>query len=526
MRNIEYIEASKRNCEAYGLDPNEIPKLKMEISENDIQVKQRIFASVLDIVKHFMQKLIYYMDGTPTLVITTDHEGYVLDIYGDPSIKEMVDAVGLQIGVRFLEEEAGTNSVSLALRHQEPIGLVGSDHYHNSLSGIACYSAPFMYSDEGGLAGTVSVMTTINYASQFHLGLLCSAVDSIERELQLQKKNQQLQLLNQVLMNSTPLGIVMTDSQEDILEYNSAAEEMTGISKTEVQQEGLPHISVIHGPIRNVLRSGEKLENEEVTIYMDGYKRVWHLDVFPLLNDSQIIGAFAQFRDMTQYYELQQQVVQSEKLSAIGKLGTGLAHEIRNPLTSIMGLTQLLRENNDQNQYLRIITDELERMESLVNQFVLLGKPTDIQCELCYVDKLIANTVELMKSNARLQNTTITYQANHANLDISIDPSKMKQVLINFIKNAQEAMPNGGEIVVGSTIDEDTSEVHITIQDTGEGMTNEEVNQLGTLFFTTKESGIGMGLPICFDIIKAHQGRLEIDSQKGEGTTIHLFLPI
>ncbi|KGX91806.1 ATP-binding protein [Pontibacillus marinus] len=523
-----YIENSKRNCsELYGLDPEVIPKLKVGLTEEELERKKEIFSSVLGIVKHFMQKLIYYMDGTPTLVIITDHEGSVLDIYGDPSIKEMVDAIDLKVGAQFLEEEVGTNSVSLALRHEEPIALIGNDHYQQALSGVACYSAPFAYFDEGGLAGTVSMMTLIDYASQFHLGLLSSAVDSIERELQLQKQNEQLQLLNQVLINSTPLGIVMTDNYGSVLEYNTAAEEITEIPKEFIYETGIGQIAEIENYINQALMNGEKIENKEITMIMkDGQSKVCHLDVFPLFSEGQIIGAFAQFRDMTQYHELQKQVVESEKLSAIGKLGTGLAHEIRNPLTSIMGLTQLLQENNQQNKYLEIITDELERMASLVNQFVILGKPTDIQRESCDVNRLLSNTVELMKSNTRLQNSTITFQPSQYNLETQIDPSKIKQVLINFIKNALEAMPNGGEVVVDSALLEETEEVHISIQDNGEGMTEEEISQLGKLFFTTKENGIGMGLPICFDIVKAHLGRVEYDSEKGQGTQVNLYLPV
>lgn len=527
MKDIEsYIQQSKRNCIDYELDPEEIPQLNVKLSSADIERKHQIFDSVLNVVKHFMQKLISYMDGTPTLVIITDQEGYVLDIYGDPSIKEMVDSLGITSGVQFVEHEVGTNSVSLALRHEEPIALKGKDHYHSVLEGVACYSAPFTYSDEGGLTGTVSLMTMIDYASQFYLGLLSSAVDSIERELRLQKQNHQLQLLNQVLINSTPLGIVMTDEKGDILEFNRAAEDITELSKEQVEKKGIGHLPVIEGDIYSVIKSGEKIENREISISVqNGEEKNCHLDVFPLYSGPEVIGAFAQFRDMTQYYEMQQQVIESEKLSAIGKLGTGLAHEIRNPLTSIMGLTQLLKEKNHQNKYLDIMNDELERMESLVNQFVLLGKPTDIQPESCDMNKLLANTVELMKSNSRLRDTTVTFVPTQADLTITVDASKIKQVLINFIKNAFEAMPNGGEVRVESSLNEEMNEAHISIKDSGVGMTEEEINQLGRLFFTTKERGIGMGLPICFDIIKAHDGRLEFDSGKGRGTEIHLYLP-
>ncbi|WP_077623192.1 ATP-binding protein [Sediminibacillus massiliensis] len=520
-----YIKESKAICrDLYQMDPGEIPYLRVGLTREQLSNKKHKFAKVLTISKHFMQKLIHFMEGTPVLVVTTDNDGYVLDVYGDPEIKEMIDSLGITIGVKFDERDVGTNSVSMALKSKQPFAVVGSDHFHHFLSSVACYSAPFSYSVGGNLAGTVSVMTLIDYASQFYVGLLSSAVDSIEREIHLQEQNHQLHLLNDVLVDSTPLGIIRTDVCGNIVESNSSAEEITGVDKNEMVKLGLERMPLIGNYIREVLKKGEKIENME--LFCKEVTKNILLDVFPLFDGpGNMVGAFAQFRDMTNFHELQQQVIEAEKLSAIGKLGTGLAHEIRNPLTSIIGLTELLKQNNHQNKYLEIITSELERMKGLLNQFVSLGKPTKIELENCNLDELIEDTVELMKSNAKLQNVEIEYRSFSTDMNIYIDQPKIKQVLINFIKNGFEAMPDGGKVTVKLEHDPDKKEVHIAIRDRGKGMTEQEVNSLGTPFFTTKESGLGLGLPICFDIVKSHHGHIKIDSQKDNGTIVHLYLP-
>ncbi|QTM99579.1 PAS domain S-box protein [Sediminibacillus dalangtanensis] len=526
----QYIQESKAACKSiYGMSPEEIPFLKVGLTKEQLQQKQNKYGKVLSIVKEFMIKLIKYMDGVPTLIVTTDAEGYVLEIFGDTGIKQMVDSLGITIGGRFDEKDVGTNSVSLALKHGEPIGLIGDDHFHDCLAGVACYSAPFSYSDSNQLAGTVSIMTLVDYSNQFHLGLLSSAVDTIEGEIRLQEQNHKLYLLNQVLINSAPLGIIMTDDSGGILEYNPGAEEILGIPKEEVIPKGIAGIKGLSEYVMKALQKQEKVENTETTLidHKNGLERICLVDVLPLYdNFHRLTGAFAQFRDMTSYHELQKQVIQSEKLSAVGKLGAGFAHEIRNPLASIIGLVQLLRENNEHNKYLQIITDELERMKTLVNQFVLLGKPTKLQKMNSEVVQLIRNTVDLMNSNARLNKIQIEFVSEEDELFAPIDESQVKQVLINFIKNAVEAMPDGGLLLVQLQVNKIDKEFRIIIHDEGEGMTPEEVESLGTPFFTTKERGLGMGIPICFDIVKAHNGSIEIESAKGRGTSIHLIFPL
>ncbi|QSS99684.1 PAS domain-containing protein [Pontibacillus sp. ALD_SL1] len=524
-----YIEQSKRRCEEdYRLEPTEAPALQIELTDAELEERKQKLENALPVIQHFMEKVIYYMNGTPIIVSTTDEEGYMIHKFGDQSMMEMIDAFGIHNGVRFRERVAGTNSIALSLLHEEPIGLVGRDHYHEALHGIACYSAPFHYGEDARISGTISIMTTLDYESQFHLGLLSSAVDSIERELRLQEKNNKLEILNQIMINSTPLGMIMTDEEGCITDYNAALEKLVEYSMEERLDKGDTKTYVIKPYVDHVLLTGEKLENKEVTLSFDDGQRekICQLDVLPVYDGDEVIGTFAQFRDMTNYYELQEKLIESEKLSTLGKFSAGLAHEIRNPLTSIIGLTQLLKETNAQNKYLEIITSELDRMKNLVNQFVLLGKPSSVQPAPCNLHDLLEETIELMKSSARLQNVRIEFESNQKDLVMTIDEAKMKQAFINFIKNAFESMENGGVVQVRLVHRLESNEVEVTIEDEGEGMTPDQVSNIGTLFYTSKENGLGMGLSISLEIIKAHHGKVEFDSEKGRGTKVELRFPV
>ncbi|WP_283152873.1 ATP-binding protein [Guptibacillus hwajinpoensis] len=522
QREIQ-IQYSKNTCEhVYQLDPNSIPVLHVLLSEEELALRLQNYSCSLSIIQKFMKKLLSFLSDTPTVVVTTDHEGYVLDSYGDESFEQMTASLGIQNGVKFDEATAGTNAITLALKYQEPIHLIGDDHYHYCFEDVACYSAPYAYHN-GEIIGTISLMTTKKYASQLHLGLLSSSIDTIEREIQVNKQNEQLHLYNQMLMRATPIGIVISDQDGQIKEFNRSAEKLTGLNKTKMIGYPITEIPTLKPFFDHVLSKKKGIEDIEITFFKTDERKCL-LDILPLYDhNQQLSGAFAQFRDMTSYYQLQEQVIQSEKLSAIGKLGAGFAHEIRNPLTSIIGFTQLLDVNEEQANYISIIRAELERMKNLVNQFVMMGKPTISKRTLNELNPLVFETVELMKSNAHLHNVQLEFDANTENITVCMDSSQIKQVLINFIKNAIEAMPEGGEISVHLTKNEENAV--ISIEDDGKGMSEEEVKQLGTPFFSTKRSGLGIGLSICFDIMEAHNGEISIDSEIGKGTKARLILP-
>ncbi|OCA83292.1 PAS domain-containing sensor histidine kinase [Bacillus sp. FJAT-27225] len=215
-----------------------------------------------------------------------------------------------------------------------------------------------------------------------------------------------------------------------------------------------------------------------------------------------------------------------DRLSIIGQLAAGVAHEIRNPLTSLKGFSKLLLNDNSkekQEQYLEIVRNELDRIDMIVNEFMSLAKPQAIRFERANLYPILDGTVNIIQPQALLHNVEI--KTNYPAEDIALlcSPNQLKQVFVNFLKNSIEAMPNGGNITI--KVEKTAPDrVNILFRDEGSGIDPEIVRYLGTPFYTTKDKGIGLGLTVSNKIIQEHNGEMKISSQVGVGTDISLEL--
>lgn len=305
----QYIVDSKRKSLDNRLDPNIIPVFDEILSESELAQKFSEYESVLKVVRFFVNKMLDSLKGNPIVIVISDENGVVLEMNGDETIKQTVNQLGIRIGVRFTEEKSGTNVINLALSERHPIELIGDDHYHTYLFSNACYSVPFHYTDKNDLLGTISIMTAIQLADPFYLTLLTMAVDSIERELLLIKQNQKLNVLNQIMINSTRNGIIMTDKEGCIVEFNDIAEQLTGLKKELILNQQVRLFKPMGRYISDVIRKSSKYENIQLVFERQGAKSkfVCLFDALPIYDDHyDIIGAFGQFRDVTQLYEAEE----------------------------------------------------------------------------------------------------------------------------------------------------------------------------------------------------------------------------
>jgi len=231
-------------------------------------------------------------------------------------------------------------------------------------------------------------------------------------------------------------------------------------------------------------------------------------------------------KDITEQRKTEDQLQVAEKLSVIGQMAAGIAHEIRNPLTAIKGFTQLLSEHpaEEAEDYAEIILDELARIESIVGDLLVLAKPQASNLSNVDLISLVNGVVNLLNPQATLSDAFIKVKTDTPNLYIECEPDKIKQVLINLIQNSIEAMADGGEILVA--ISQDTDLASIQVIDQGAGIPEDRLNKLGEPFYSTKEKGTGLGLMICQKIIKNHGGKINFTSIVDEGTTVTITLPI
>ncbi|PGY08183.1 PAS domain-containing sensor histidine kinase [Bacillus sp. AFS031507] len=230
-------------------------------------------------------------------------------------------------------------------------------------------------------------------------------------------------------------------------------------------------------------------------------------------------------KDITEKMEETERLLQkSEKLALLGQMAAGIAHEIRNPLTSIKGFIQLLRTNTRKEEYFDILLTELDRINDIVGEFLVLAKPT----AAVYISKdiriLLKDVVTLINNQSLLNNVLIFVEYDNDLPLISCEENQLKQVFLNLLKNAIEAMPKGGNINVYVMKKED-GKISVQIIDQGVGIPEERISTLGEPFYTTKEKGTGLGLMTCYKIIEGHNGELNIYSKINEGTTIEIILP-
>lgn len=230
-------------------------------------------------------------------------------------------------------------------------------------------------------------------------------------------------------------------------------------------------------------------------------------------------------RDISERKKAEEILLQSEKLSIVGELAAGVAHEIRNPLTTIKGFIQLFKWENGADEINDLLLSELGRIETITSEMLTLGKPQAVQLHRMNLRELVENTLELLSPQAHLENIQFKLCAEDSTFFITGEKNQLKQVILNVLKNAIEAMPDGGNIHINLHKGEEGQCV-LSVKDEGCGIPEEILPRLGEPFYTLKEKGTGLGLMICNKIIKQHQGSITYHSKAQQGTLVEIKLPM
>jgi signal transduction histidine kinase len=223
------------------------------------------------------------------------------------------------------------------------------------------------------------------------------------------------------------------------------------------------------------------------------------------------------------------QLIRSEKLAALGQLAAGIAHEIRNPLTSINilihSMIQNLPSRDPQREDFQVIEEEIQRINEIINQFLQFAKPASPHLERAEVTSIFEETLQLLRP--QMEKLQIFVEKDFLSLPlITIDHEQVKQVILNLLMNAIQAMPKGGQLKLGGQVSKDGQWIQLFIQDSGVGIPPENMDKLFDPFFSTKEGGFGLGLSIAHRIIDQHHGEIEVTSNPDEGTIFTVYLPI
>jgi signal transduction histidine kinase len=248
----------------------------------------------------------------------------------------------------------------------------------------------------------------------------------------------------------------------------------------------------------------------------------------PILIEDKLVGIFVIVRDITELKDKEELIRKSDKLSVVGELAAAVAHEVRNPLTSIKGFLQLLQYKNSEDRekhYYNIMLSEIERINFIVSEFMVLSKPQVITYQNENITTLLMDEITLLETIAIVKNIEITKEFEPNIILVKCERNQIKQVFINILKNAIEAVPNNGRIYIKVTQLKNDS-VRIRFIDNGPGIPNNLISRLGEPFYTTKENGTGLGLMVSYKIIKDHRGSINIKSEMNKGTTVDIILPV
>lgn len=329
-------------------------------------------------------------------------------------------------------------------------------------------------------------------------------------------------------------AIVLFDNDGIVQRVNKTYEQIFGWSQDEVLGTALEHLPIIPDECMDealklkdsVLQGKSIMGMETQRKCRNGVILDVSLTVTAIVDDNGIHHGWSEsIRDMTEWKSAQEQLQQSEKLSVAGQLAAGIAHEIRNPITSIKGFIQLMASGlGDKQRYFHIMSSEIERIELILSELLILAKPQAAKYERKDIRSLLEQVLALLDSQAILNDVQFTTDFPASIPLIHCDENQLKQVFINLIKNSIEAMPKGGTITV--QIEYVQQHVLIRLIDQGNGIPEEVLSKLGQPFYTTKEKGTGLGFMVSHRIIASHAGSIQVSSELNKGTLIEIRLPV
>lgn len=343
---------------------------------------------------------------------------------------------------------------------------------------------------------------------------------------------------NEEILNSMVSGVLTCDSRGKIITFNPMAEKITGYHAAEVLgrtfSEVLPQKSALSGALENTLK-GRNLRNLEVAIVSPERGLVPVSLSTTALHDlrGKKSGALLLIIDLTEVKELENKVRRADKLGALGTMAAGMAHEIKNPLSSMKVLSQLLpikyQDEEFRNKFIEIMPREISRIDRIVESLLGFARATSPKFSRLDLKMVLEEDLKYYEDQAKKSGVEIVREFQNVP-EIEADPDQLPQVFSNLILNAIQAMPEGGRLVValreGKKIENVLQSVQIEVSDTGHGITPANLARLFDPFFTTKYAGTGLGLTIAHSIVDGHRGSIDVKSEIGKGTAFIVTLPL
>jgi PAS domain S-box-containing protein len=381
--------------------------------------------------------------------------------------------------------------------------------------------------------GDFEVVTDLSRTDEFRD--LASQLQLLGQQL----KSDRLKMLSekshfQSVVDHLADGIILINQERRILFCNKTSEAILGRPIEEIAGRLLEEITDAAHPLRQLLEDvfarQASVRNAALSVPWNGVSKDFLVSAFCMMEGQHVMGAIVLLRDLESMKTLQSLITYSAKLTALGRLTSGVAHEVKNPLNSMaihleLLKTQLGLSSQDAQRSLDVIESEIRRLDRVVQGFLKFMRPQELRLKTVDVNVLLRKEVALLEAEWSRKGVRFVLQLQATPLSITGDEELLDQVFLNILLNACQAMPHGGTITI-TTVREKEDSVMVRIADEGCGIRSSDRDKIFQLYYTTKADGSGMGLPMAYRMVQLHDGVIEVESEEGKGTTMIIRLPV
>ena len=485
-------------------------------------------------------------------IYLVDSQGNVIH-HSNPSFKGMSSAWqpqldnDNQVESRVHKLSGGLKIYDLAKRY---IPIISSSSHHGKIGMMDYGKRSFSHHHRNAIIILGLKMTVFEEARQsdIHHALIMAAIllalgsgalffiFVIQNYYLVERTLKQTQDYTRQVVASMANGLLSINLDGKIASYNLLALELLDLKESEVREKNLKSVfDFKETGIDDILSGYQSVIDREISYLQKSGKLLpLVLSVTPIRDQGEVCtGAVIVLRDLREIKQLEKKVRQSEKLAAIGRLAAGVAHEIRNPLSSIRGfarfLSHALSDRSQEREYADIMVKEIDRINRVVNDLLAFAQPMKPNREPTDIAEIIEHTIRLMEVDARSRDVLIHRNISPDLDKLSIDGNQITQALINLILNSLHALDKEGIIEVGAKADNSGNQINIWVEDNGSGIAHENKGKIFDPFFTTREQGTGIGLAIVHKIAENHGGEIRVDSplpSKNQGCRFTIILPV
>ncbi|MFC5450534.1 ATP-binding protein [Paenibacillus aestuarii] len=332
----------------------------------------------------------------------------------------------------------------------------------------------------------------------------------------------------QTLLNFLPISVISIDRDDHIIQINDMTlTYFPQLKRDEVLGQKLKDMTERLGMDYEQFTMTKAIRGVRTigSIFQQGDKSFLSY-AYPLEKNGEIFGAIGIFQEITEMEQLKHELSQVERLSLVGQMAASITHEIRNPMAVIQGFIQLIKERTgpELQQYFNLILDELNRANEIISDFLSLAQNRNVPMVIGDLNAIVQSLHPIMQADANMRGAQVELLLQPALSQVLLNEKEMKQLILNLVRNGMEAMNGSGMIQIETRQASDHVELHIS--DNGSGISEDKLARIFEPFYTTKDKGTGLGLPVCLSIVQKHGGSMDVKSVEGHGTKFSMVLPV